>query len=228
MELRYDSHKGLPRIVTEVLERVKPAQKTNDLAHGVEHVHDVVANCQAIFQEIDCDQEVVLLAACLHDTVSREELGNPGDSSDRSAEEAGKMLRGLGVLPSTVERVSTCIRTASWEHHVRGGVPSNLESHVLRDADLLESIGARGIARVFVFAGAHRLSLEWKHIDINKPRRLMPNADMLESPFHHFETKLLWVQELMFSNIAKVEAARRHAFVLEFINQYALEVNWRA
>ena len=41
-----------------------------------------------------------------------------------------------------------------------------------------------------------------------------------------FETKLLWVRELIFSKIAKEEAERRHAFLLQFVDQYALEQNW--
>jgi uncharacterized protein len=214
------------KIISKILEHVKHPQKINDGAHSIDHVMDVVRNCLTIFQEIECDQEVVLLAACLHDTVPRSDLINPGNSSVHSAEDAAKTLRRLRVPLSTIERVSSCIRTASWEHHVRGGVPSNVESYVLRDADLLESIGARGIARIFAFAGAHRLSLEWTDIDSENPRKLTPNADKLESPFHHFETKLLWVRELMFSHIAKAEALRRHAFLLQFVRQYTSERNW--
>jgi uncharacterized protein len=220
--------KTMPRLVKEVLEEVKHLQLANDRAHGIDHVINVVANCLTIFQEIECDQEVVLLAACLHDAVPRLNLANPGDSPDHSANEATNMLRRLGISALTIERVSSCIRTASWEHYVRRGVPCSTESYVLRDADLLESIGARGIARIFSFAGAHDLSLQWTSIDSERPKRLTPNADKLESPFHHFETKLLWVRELIFSSIAKEEADRRHAFLLQFVDQYTLEQNWCA
>jgi uncharacterized protein len=217
----------LPQIVRQIIKKVKTIQENNDPAHGIGHVLDVIRNCRMIFREIECEQEVVLLAACLHDIVSRSDVDNPGDSSDRSANRAVNILRRFGVTASTIEKVSTCIRTSSWEHHVRGGSPSNTESYVLRDADLLESIGARGISRVFAFAGAHRLSLKWTHIDVAKPRRLDASADSLESPFRHFETKLLWVQELMFSNIPKVEASRRHGFLLQFIKQYKSELKWQ-
>jgi uncharacterized protein len=219
--------RAMPSIISQVLEVVKHLQITNDRAHNIDHVMDVVTNCLEIFREIECDQEVVLLAACLHDTVPRLDLANPGDSSGHSADNAAKTLRRFDIPASTIQRVSNCIRTASWEHHVRGGVPSGVESYVLRDADLLESTGAHGIARIFAFAGAHRLSLEWTHIDSENPRRLTADVDKLESPFYHFETKLLWVRELMFSQVAKTEAARRHAFLLQFVKQYASEVNWR-
>jgi uncharacterized protein len=215
-------------VVNQVLEEVKHVQGANDRAHSIDHIMYVVTNCLTIFREIECDQDVVLLAACLHDTVPRLDLANPGESSGHSAEDAAKTLRRFDVSDSTIERVSSCIRTASWEHHVRGGFPCSVESYVLRDADLLESVGAHGIARIFAFAGAHQLSLEWTHIDRKKPRRLTPNVDKLESPFHHLETKLLWVRELFFSNTAKAEAERRHAFLLRFVKQYALEHNWHA
>jgi uncharacterized protein len=220
------SMRALPQIVKDTLEEVKHLQVVNDRAHDIGHVINVAANCLTILQEVECNQEVALLAACLHDAVPRLHLANPGDSANHSADEATNILSRLGSPASTIERVSSCIRTASWEHHVRGGVPCSAESYVMRDADLLESVGARGIVRIFAFAGAHELSMEWTNIDRESPKRLIPNADELESPFRHFETKLLWVRELIFSNIARAEAERRHAFLLQFLTQYALEQSW--
>ena len=217
---------GLPRTVAQLLKGVETQQKDNDRAHGMDHVRHVVMNCRSIFREIECKQEIVLLAACLHDTVSRQSLDSPGESSNYSAEQAGLWLRPLGVAASNIEEVSNCIRTASWEHHVRGGVPANLEAYVLRDADLLESIGARGIARTFTFAGAHRLELEWTNIDVERPRILSPNIDKLEGPFRHFETKLLRVINIMFSETAKAEAEKRHKFMRQFLRQYKMEIDW--
>jgi uncharacterized protein len=217
---------GLPPTVIQLLKSVETRQKDNDRAHGSDHVRRVVMNCRAIFREIECRQEVVLLAACLHDTVSRHASDSPGESSNRSAEQAGLWLQPLGVTQSNIEEVSTCIRTASWEHYARGGVPANPEAYVLRDADLLESIGARGIARTFAFAGEHRLGLEWTNIDIERPKMLTPNIDQLESPFQHFESKLLWVTNIIFSKTAKAEAEIRHKFMLQFLHRYKMEVDW--
>jgi len=217
---------GLPQIVIQLLNSIETRQKENDGAHGIDHVRRVVMNCRAIFREIDCDHEVVLLAACLHDIVSRHASDSPGESSNRSAEQAELWLQPLGVTASNIEEVSNCIRTASWEHYVRGGVPANREAYVLRDADLLESIGARGIARTFAFAGEHRLGLEWTNIDIERPKMLTPNIDQLESPFQHFESKLLWVTNMIFSKTAKAEAEIRHKFMLQFLHRYKMEVDW--
>jgi uncharacterized protein len=217
----------LPPLVLKALSLVEDIQKQNDVAHSQDHVRNVLRNCQVILREISCDSEIVLLAACLHDVIARQSLIDPGSSAEFSAKSAPEILDGLQISVAAIQRVSGCIRTASWEHHVRGGVPNDVESYVLRDADLLEAIGARGIARLFAFAGAHRLSLDWTGIRTDSLRRLQPDVRKLdESPFRHFETKLLWIRELMFSNTAKSEADRRHSVLLRYIEQYASELSW--
>jgi uncharacterized protein len=154
-------------------------------------------------------------------------LSIPADSSNYSAMSSLDILASLHVPDAVARRISECIRTASWEYHVQDGVPKDVESYVLRDADLLESIGARGIARVFAFAGSHNLALKWTDINIEFPKKLRQNIQKVdESPFLHFETKLLWVQELMFSNTANKEAKRRHAILVQFLQQYSAELSW--
>jgi uncharacterized protein len=151
-------------MVVKALERIDENQTGSDTAHDADHVRNVIRNCCLIFREVDCDQEIVLLAASLHDFVPRRQLSNPGDAAGHSADASRRLLLSWGIDEAAAFRVANCIRTASWEHHARGGVPADKESHVLRDADLLESIGARGIARMFAFAGAHESCLEWTNI----------------------------------------------------------------
>ena len=73
---------------------------------------------------------------------------------------------------------------------------------------------------MFAFAGGYRLGLEWTHIDARNPRKLVASTNQLEGPFLHFETKLLWVEELMRSKIAKAQAQQRHEFMIAFLCQY--------
>jgi uncharacterized protein len=217
---------ALPPIINELLESIEACQNDNDKAHGIDHVLCVITNCRAIFQEVACNQEIVLFAACLHDTVSRKASRTPSESANHAAEQAGRWLVPLGVNESIVHEVSDCIRTASWEQYLRSNVPLKPEAHVLRDADLLESIGARGVARVFTFAGAHDLGLDWTNINSKNVKTLTPSIDELEGPFKHLETKLLRVKDMMYSEVARVEAERRHKFLLSFIDQYESELNW--
>jgi uncharacterized protein len=218
----------LSLMIAELLKRIEARQSENDNAHGNDHVRHVVANCRAIFEEVACKRSVVLFAACLHDIVSRKLSKSPGQSAGHSAEQAGQWLLPLGVPESIVQDVSDCIRTAAWEYQLRGRLLLTPEAYVLRDADLLESIGARGLARLFAFAGAHNLPLEWTDINTASIKELTPNVDQLEGPFRHFETKLLWVRNMMYSEMAKAEARKRHEFLLRFLEQYQSERTWSA
>jgi uncharacterized protein len=213
-------------LVDAVLMRTEEKQRGKDPAHSMDHIRNVIANCRAIFREVTCDHELVELGAALHDLGPR--LFANEASHQAAAPNAGlEILKALGVPEPRVEKIFNCIRTASWEYHIQGGTPCCVEAFVLRDADLLEAIGAQGIARVFAFAGSHGLPLTWTDIRANRLRRLAPNKDGPDpSPFVHFETKLLWVQDLLFSEVAKAEACRRRAFLLQFLEEYDRELRW--
>jgi uncharacterized protein len=213
-------------LVDAVLKRTAEAYRGKDPAHRDDHIQNVIANCRAIFHEVRCDQELVELSAALHDVGPRDFAIN-ADDEPSSRNIGSETLREFGVPEFRIATILDCIRTASWEHHIRDGSPSSVEAFVLRDADLLEAIGAQGVARVFAFAGANSLSLKWTHLRPDSPRRLSPNRIGIDkSPFTHFETKLLWIQELLYSNIAKTEARRRHDFLLKFLDEYSREQNW--
>jgi uncharacterized protein len=215
-------------LLEAILSRIAAAPgEVSDVAHQVDHIRHVVHNCRQIFPEVSCNQRVTLLAACLHDVAPRLEGIRFGDAAFRSAEAARDLLWGFECSEEEIAAVQECIRTASWEFHLRGGHPASVEAYVLRDADFLEAIGAHGTARVFGFAGSRGLPLSWNGLNPDKPRRLQPLADRPDpTPFYHFESKLLWIRDLLYSNTAKAEAERRHAFLADFLQQYRRENEW--
>jgi uncharacterized protein len=102
-----------------------------------------------IGEELDYDDDVVFAAAWLHD------LGvfaghRPEDIASLTAwdnvayamRRAPEVLREAGFPMSKIDAVVDAIRT-----HQPGGNPASVEGIILRDADILEQLGAIGILR---------------------------------------------------------------------------------
>ncbi len=119
------------------------------------HQPRLYALTQKIGADLNYDDDVVYAAAWLHDlgvfTGHRPE--------DRAALEAWDMiayavhvlpplLLGFGFPPAKIEAVLDCIRT-----HQPQFQPMSIEAMILRDADILEQLGAMGILRTVCKVG---------------------------------------------------------------------------
>jgi len=117
------------------------------------------------------------------------------------------------------------IISSSYESYLKGKEATTIEAKVVRDADWLDAIGARGIARVFVFAGYYHCpemgSVDW---DPDNPVKLdMSPIGPDPSPIYHFFSKLLWLKDLMQTETGKKEAEKRHQFMVDFLKRYKSE-----
>ncbi len=205
---------------------VSKAISLDDAAHDLSHVTQVMKNACWISENEPVNTEAIAMAALCHDLRSRSTAGF-SEAERESAALANGLLREIGCPDELIGSIHEMIITSSWEHQLGGGTPTSPEAFVLRDADLLESIGARGTARVFAFAGLHNRPLTFVDGDPHHPERLKTQADGPDpSPFHHFYSKLLHVIDLLVSPRAREEGARRHAFIVEFLSQYEIETAW--
>lgn len=121
-------------------------------SHGFDHVKRVLALSLRLGRESGADLDVLTMAALLHDIGRREETCSNGDSchAQTGSKMAAEILRSCGAGPSLVRRVADCVR----QHRFRGGPPPlSPEARILYDADKLDSLGAVGIGRAFLFAG---------------------------------------------------------------------------
>ena len=119
------------------------------------HQPRLYALAKTIGREIDHDDDVVFAAAWMHD------LGvfaghRPQDPADLARwnhvpytiERACELLRGWGFPAAKLHAVAEAIRT-----HQPHDEPVTVEATILRDADILEQLGAVGIARALVKVG---------------------------------------------------------------------------
>ena len=205
---------------------VKGRLRGADIAHGFDHVEYVVNMTRKIAMRERADLRIVIPAAYMHDLVSRGEVESYDLHTGESVAEGSRFLKDMGFPANDIQKIGEVIMTSSYESYLKGKIPTSLEGKVLRDADWLDAIGARGIARVFVFAGHYGCpkmgTVDW---DPEKPEKLeMIVSGPDPSPIYHFFSKLLWQKDLMLTNTGKMEAEKRHQFMVEFLKRYREEI----
>jgi len=201
-----------------VIEKLKKA----DIAHGFDHVECVVNMSRNIALRENADLRIVIPSAYLHDIVSRNEVERFDLHTEESASEAKLFLGNLCFSPDEIDKIGKVIIASSYESYLKGIEPESLEAKVVRDADWLDAIGARGIARVFVFAGHYGCpemgKVEW---DPDFPTKLVMSVSGPDpSPIYHFFSKLLWLKDLMLTETGRLEADKRHKFMVDFLKRY--------
>jgi len=109
------------------------------LASGFEHSFRVYHLAREIGEGLDFDDDILHAACFLHDVEMS--VGHPRSSADK----AEAILRETGFEPDKIPLVTEAILT-----HMPNGKPVSIEAKLLFDANLLDSIGAVGFARLAV------------------------------------------------------------------------------
>ncbi len=209
-----------------VLEQLHPT----DLAHTIEHIDCVVALARQISLEEGAATRITIPAAYFHDVAPREPAMHHMHTF-KSAWMVHEFLSNLGGFSDNeILHIQYAIYSSSYGSHLLGYKPLSLEAKVVRDADFLESIGARGIARVFAFNQAHGAKQFGK--PLADPEDYVAKMDMNivgpdETPILHFYTKLLKIEGLLLTPTAKKLGKSRHAFMVQFLKQYQSEIDPR-
>ena len=209
----------------QIRDFVREKLRGADIAHGFDHVEYVVNMARKIALREGANLRIVVPAAYLHDIVSRGEVESFDLHTDESAAVGKRFLKDVGLSIAEIEEIGDAIATSSYESYLKGIEPASLEAKVVRDADWLDAMGARGIARVFVFAG-HYGCPEMGAVDWNpeNPEKLeMSTSGPDPSPIYHFFSKLLWQKDLMQTVTGKAEAQKRHQFMVDFLKRYKSE-----
>ena len=191
-----------------------------DAAHDLAHVDRVWVNARTIAAGEGIEPSPVLMAAAyLHDLVSF-----PKDHPDR-AKAATKSATAAGPIMEALEfsaRDIAAARHAIEAHSYSAGIePLLIEAKILRDADRIEALGAVGIARCFVVAGAVGRSLF--HAD--DPFCRTRGADDRAFALDHFRVKLLQLPETMLTATGRRLARERADTMRRFLADLASELH---
>jgi len=99
-------------------------------------------------------------------------------------------------------------------------VPSTIEARVVYDADKLDSIGAVGLGRAFLFAGEVGARLHNPEV---RPETC-PSRGPEDSALREFLVKLRWVRDRLLTDAGRRMASGRHEFMLRFFEELDAEV----
>lgn len=169
--------------------------KAHDYLHSI-RVFDNAKNILAYYPQ--ADKEIVLLAAILHD-VADEKLFQ--DSS----------LLDLWFKKEPSQKEENIRAVVSEISYKKGKPGTSIESKIVQDADRLDAIGAIGIARVFTYGGA-----------INRP--IYDENNEVQTSLMHFDEKLFHIKEKMNTDVGRMIAEQRDAFMHSFVTELLKEV----
>ena len=130
-----------------------------DGCHDFDHTRRVVRNAMKLCDELPAaDRELVRFAALLHDVARADEDRGKGkiDHAERGAAMVPGLLAPFGLPQDWVVRAAQAVLTHRYRDDRK---PASLEAEIVYDADKLDSLGAVGIGRAFLFAGKQNARL---------------------------------------------------------------------
>jgi uncharacterized protein len=191
----------------------------DDPAHGWEHVRRVYDLALRIADEEGADQLITGSAALLHD-IGRliHRKGTP--HALLSVEESREILKRYPVGPEQVENILHAIEAHSFSQGIE---PRTLEARVVRDADRLDGLGALGILR-WAISGTIKRKAQTKSYHPEDPfgehHELNDRLYMLD----HFFTKLLKLEEGMYTTTGRALAQQRTAYMRDYLQELRVEL----
>ena len=132
-----------------------------------------------------------------------------------------------------IVHILTIIRDATYKGQQKRSFMKTKEGEVVQDADRLESIGAIGVVRSFLYGqniGRKMYDPQIKPIqsmDFEKYQKIS-TGEIECTTVNHFYEKLLFVKDQMNTKTAQKLAAGRHKFLLSFLKQFIAEWEGKA
>jgi uncharacterized protein len=216
---------AIPRAVPEeVLAGIRgEARNYFDAARGShdwDHTERVRRLCLRIGRKEKADLAVLELAALLHDIGRGEEDRTDGKTchARAGARLARELLVRRGLDRGLVREVVHCIRTHRFR---RKASPLSLEARILFDADKLDSIGAVGVGRAFLFAGEIGARLHDKDVVPGDTRPYTRE----DTAYREYLVKLRKIRDRMTTREGRRIAAARHRFMVDFFDRLNKETD---
>jgi uncharacterized protein len=207
-------------LVFRIKEEARAFFQSARSSHDWDHTERVCRLCLRIGRKEKADLGVLRLAALLHDIGREEEDRSNGKvCHGRSGAALAKViLERHGLDRASVRAVVHCIRTHRFR---KRAMPKTLEARILFDADKLDSIGAVGVGRAFLFAGEVGARLHDKAIDIRKTKPYTRE----DTAYREYLVKLGRVKDRMTTREGKRIAAERHRFMAAFFDRLNKETD---
>jgi uncharacterized protein len=187
--------------------------------HGPDHTDRVHKTALHLGRLMEARLDVLSASTLLHDIGRRYETRERGKicHAEKGAELARDILEKLDFAPSLIDEIVHCIEA----HRYRGDkVPGTLEAKILYDADKLDSIGAVGIGRAFLFAGQMGAKL---HNDSDVDILESKSYSKEDTAYREFKFKMSKIKDRMLTPEGKRLAEERHVFMEVFFERLERE-----
>lgn len=216
------------KIIEEVKERAKAFFVGASGCHDWSHVERVYNLALRIAKKENADLGVVKLAAYLHDIGRKEEMDSKGkvDHAEKGVELAEQILLPYNLKPEIIENIKHCIIAHRYRNNHQ---PETIEAKILFDADKIDSIGAIGIGRDFLFAGSSGSNCLYT----GNEKKLAKKANDFsyskeDSALLEYYYKLKKVKTKILTNAGKEIAKDRHNYMTDFFKRFESEIKGQA
>jgi uncharacterized protein len=212
------------KIIEEVKEKSRQFFVGASGCHDWSHVERVYNLALKIAGKEKADIGVIKLASYLHDIGRKEEMQSRGkiDHAEKGVELAEKILEEYNLDENVKENILHCVLS----HRYRNShVPKTIEAKILFDADKIDSIGAIGIGRDFLFAGSSGSNCLYT----GNEKKLAKNAREYsytkeDSALLEYYFKLVRVKSKILTKTGKEIAKGRHEFMVNFFKKFEAEI----
>jgi len=204
-----------------------------DAGHDINHVIRVYDLCLKLAKNMEnVDFEVLKLSALLHDIGRVKELKDKFGKTchaEESAKMAQKILKKFNYPQNKINEIIHCILS----HRYKTGIkPKTKEAKILFDADKLESIGALGVARDFIWVGKNNARM---YAETDLKEYIKENLyggeingrikdKTKHNPFFEFELKSKQIPRKLHSQVAKRLAKERVHYMKSFFDRLKKEI----
>ncbi len=189
--------------------------------HDFDHTRRVMNNAARLLKSYpSANAEAVMLAALLHDIARPEEDASKGKRchAKLGAQLVPELLRQCGFD----EKISAMTAAAVRSHRFRGkDEPQSIEDDIVFDADKLDSLGAVGIGRAFLFAGHENARL---HNSESEALNSAPYSKE-DTAYREYLVKLRYLPRKMRTAAGRKLAVERAAFMTAFFERLDQEIN---
>ena len=178
------------------------------------------------------DQEVIALAAVLHDIADTKfHDGAETDGGDMAYD----FLMDKGLDSGKAEHIRKIINNISFRKRMEREEIGTIEFQIVQDADRLDAMGAIGIARAFNYGGFKNRPLYDPAIPLQAiPLQTIPLQEKKNpgeergspSPaptLNHFYEKLFLLKDMMNTATGRELALERHLYMVDFVKKFEQE-----
>ncbi len=207
-------------------------EKESSFEHKMDHVIRVYSTCLLLAKNEDVDLDILKAAALLHDIArTKEDKDKTGkiDHALLGAEMAEPILKNLGFPEEKIKIIKDCIISHRYRNNHE---PKTMEAKILFDADKLDTIGATGVARSFMWIGKNNAKI---YSNENPKEYIKNNLEggkingriidkTKHSPQIEFQTKTKFLKEKLYTKKGREVCKERLEYAENFLNRLEKEI----